>query len=102
MPFIIYADLECITKKIDGCKNNPENSSATKVCEHIPSGFPVSTISLFRSMENNHDVYRGQAYMKMFCEFLREHAVKTINFKIKKMKLLWKEQQESYENVQIC
>ena len=38
-PFIIYADLECIIKKIDGCKNNPENSSTTKVSEHIPSGF---------------------------------------------------------------
>ena len=23
-PFIIYVDLECIIKKIDGCKNNPE------------------------------------------------------------------------------
>ena len=22
--FIIYADLECLTEKIDGCKNNPE------------------------------------------------------------------------------
>ena len=26
-PFIIYADLECIIEKIDGCKNNLENSS---------------------------------------------------------------------------
>ena len=26
-PFIIYADLECIIEKIDGYKNNPENSS---------------------------------------------------------------------------
>ena len=25
--FIIYADLECIIEKIDGYKNNPENSS---------------------------------------------------------------------------
>ena len=24
-PFIIYADLECIIEKIDGCKNDPEN-----------------------------------------------------------------------------
>ena len=24
-PFIIYADLEWITEKIDECKNNPEN-----------------------------------------------------------------------------
>ena len=38
-PFIIYADLECIIKKIDGCKNNPENSSTKNVSEHISSGF---------------------------------------------------------------
>ena len=24
-PFITYADLKCITEKIDGCKNNPKN-----------------------------------------------------------------------------
>ena len=35
-------------RKIDGCKNNPENSSATKVCEHIPSGFSMSIISSFK------------------------------------------------------
>ena len=35
-PFIIYADLECIIEKIDGCKNNPENSSTAKVSNHIP------------------------------------------------------------------
>ena len=26
-------------RKIDGCKNNPENSSTTKVREDIPSGY---------------------------------------------------------------
>ena len=36
-PFIIYADLECTIEKIDGCKNNPESSSKTKVSEYIPS-----------------------------------------------------------------
>ena len=29
VPFSIYADLECIIEKIDGCKNNSENSSTT-------------------------------------------------------------------------
>ena len=29
-PFIIYTDLEWIIKKIDGCKNNPENLSTKK------------------------------------------------------------------------
>ena len=39
--------------------------------------------------------------MKKFWESLREHAMKMINFK-KSMKLLTKEQQESYENAKIC
>ena len=38
-PFIIYADLECIIEKTDGCKNNPENSSTTKVSEQIHQVF---------------------------------------------------------------
>ena len=38
-PFIIYADLECLTEKSDGCKNNPEKSSTTKVSEHNPPRF---------------------------------------------------------------
>ena len=79
-PFIIYADLECGIEKIDGCKNNPENSSTRKTSEHIPSGFSMSTISLFRSIVNKHDVYRGIIFVKKFCESLREHAMKTINF----------------------
>ena len=34
-----------------------------------------------------HDVYRGKYCMKRFCESLREHAMKIINFKKKKMKI---------------
>ena len=33
--FTTYGDLECIIEKADGCKNYPENSSTTKVSEHI-------------------------------------------------------------------
>ena len=71
-PSFIYADLECIIENIDGCKNNPENPSTTKVSEHIPSSCSMSTISLLRSTQNKHYVYRGKDYMKIFCEFLRE------------------------------
>ena len=81
------------------CKNNPEKSSSTKANDHIPSGFSMSTISSLRSIENKHDVYRGKDCMKKFCEFVREHTMKIINFKKKKMELLTKEWQESYENL---
>ena len=58
-------------------------------------------ISSFRSRENKLDVYIVKDCMKKFCESLREHTLKTINFKKKKMKLLTKEQQKSYENAHI-
>ena len=47
-PFIIYADLECIIEKIQGCKNNPKNSFTTKVSKHIASGFSMPTVSSFK------------------------------------------------------
>ena len=65
-PLIISAELECIIKKIDGYKNNPENSSTTKVSKHILSGFSTSTISSFRSTENKHGVYREKIAWKSF------------------------------------
>ena len=88
--FLIHADLECITEKIDGYKNDPEKSFITKVTEYIPSVFSMSTISSLRSIENKHDVYRTKDCMNKFCEFLRERAMKITNFKKKKMKLLTK------------
>ena len=44
MPYIIYADIESLIKKIDGCANNPENSSTIKIGEHIPCRYSMSTI----------------------------------------------------------
>ena len=46
----------------------------------------MSTIFSFKTIENKHGVYRGKDCMK-FCESLREHAMKKINF-FKKMKFL--------------
>ena len=46
---------------IDGCKNNPENSSAANVGKCITSGFIISS---FKSVENNHDLYRDEDCMK--------------------------------------
>ena len=57
----------------------------------------MSKILSFKGIENKHDVYRGKDCMKKFCESLREHAMETINFKKKKLKLLTNEQQKSYQ-----
>ena len=62
----------------------------------------MSTRSSFKNIENKHGLFRGKDCMKKFCVSLREHKTKIINFKKKKMKLLTKEIQESYENAKIC
>ena len=46
VPFIIYVDLKCLIGKIDGCKRNPENSSTTIVCGHIPIRF-INVYNIF-------------------------------------------------------
>ena len=58
-PFIVYVDLECIKKDWF-----IYNLSTTKLRENIPSGFSISKISSFRSIENKHDAYRGNDCMK--------------------------------------
>ena len=88
-PFIIYTDLESLIVKIDGCIICiTEKLSTTKVSGHIPSGFPMSSKSSFKDIEDKHNVYRGKDSLKKFCESLREQAIKITNFKMKKMSLL--------------
>ena len=53
MPCIIYADIELLIRKIDGCENNPKKSSTTKIAEHIPCGYSMSTIWVFSHIEDN-------------------------------------------------
>ena len=62
-----------------GCENNLEVSSKRKFSEHIPSGFSMSIIALFRSIV----VYRGKDCIIFFFVFLREHAMKIISFQKK-------------------
>ena len=44
LPFIIYADLECLLEEINTCYNNPEESS-TKINKHTPSGYSILPIA---------------------------------------------------------
>ena len=92
VPYIVYADIESLIKKIYGCANNPENSSTTKIGEHIPCWHSMSTIWAFDSIENKHTLYRGEYCTKKFCTFLREHATNVINIEKKKIISLTKEE----------
>ena len=95
MPYIIYADIESSIKKTDGWANDSEKSLTTKICEHIPCGYSVSTTWSFGNIENKHTLYRGENCMKKFCTFLREHATNVIKFAKKMLPLTKKSQKHT-------
>ena len=44
---ILYRDLQSLIKRIDGCKNNSEKSSTTKIGDHTPGRYSMSIIWAF-------------------------------------------------------
>ena len=66
-PSIIYADLESLIKRINGCKYNFEKSSTATLGKHFPCEYSMPTNWTFHCIENKHDEYRGDDYMKKFC-----------------------------------
>ena len=54
MTYIIFADFECLIKKIDGCANNSKKSLATKTGNHILCRYSMLTIWEFDHIENKH------------------------------------------------
>ena len=65
-------------------QKNPENSSRTKIGEHIPFGYSLSTIWGFDHIEDKSTLYCGNDFMKNFCKSLRKHVKSIIDFQKKK------------------
>ena len=102
VPFIIYADLECILRKMSACQVNPTKSYTEKKAEHEPSGYSLVTYCSFDKSKNEIKYYRGEDCMKMFCKDLKDQAMKIINYEKKEMIPLTDKEKESYENQKIC
>ena len=102
LPFIIYADLECLLEKMDTCYNNPKESSTTEINKHTPSGYSLFTHCSFDKTKNKLDYYRGKDCIKKFGKDLREHATKIINHEKKKMIPLTIKEGIGFNKQKIC
>ena len=67
VPFIIYADLECILRKMSACQVNPIKSYTEKKAEHEASGYSRVTCSFDKS-KTECNYYRDQDYIEIFVE----------------------------------
>ena len=84
------------------CINNPNESSTTKKNKHTRSGYSIFTSCSFDESKNKLNYYRGNDCMKKFCEDLRTHATKIINYEKKKIIPLTTEEKINYNDQQIC
>ena len=102
LPFIIYADLECLLEKMSTCYNNPEESSTTEINKHMPSSYSLFTHCSFDKTKSKLDYYSGKDCMKKFCKDLRVHATKIINYEKKKMISLTIKEEMEHNKQKIC
>ena len=102
LPFVIYADLECLLEKMSTCINNPNESSTTKINKHTPSGYSIFTHCSFDKSKNKLNYYRGKDCMKKFSKDLREHASKIIDYEKKNMIPLTTEEKVYHNKQKIC
>ena len=101
VPFIIYADLECLLEKMSTCINNPNKSSTTKINKHTPSGYSIFTSCSFDESKNKLNYNRGKYCMKKFCKDLKKHATTIINHEKRKIIPLTKEE-TNYNDQKVC
>ena len=97
VPFTIYADLECLLKKVRPCQNNPESSYTEKKVKHKPSGYARLSICSFDDTKNRCYFYRGKDCIEKIFKDLKELGTEIINFEGKKMIPLTNKEIKSYE-----
>ena len=68
VPFIVYADLECLLKKVQSSQNNLENSYIEKNVKHKPSGYAWCSICSFDDTKNRRYFYRRKKTFENFCK----------------------------------
>ena len=102
LPFVIYADLECLLEKMSTCINNPNESSTTKINKHVPSGYSIFIHCSFDESKNKLNYYRKDDCMNKFCKDLRKHFTKIINYEKKKMIPLTTEEKIYHNKQKIC
>ncbi|GFS36674.1 uncharacterized protein NPIL_109911 [Nephila pilipes] len=103
IPFVVYADFECVTMKTDTCCPDPNFSFTNMYEKHVPIGF-----CYFISYQGGHYkdpvVYRGTVAPKCFIEKLEKDAIEIehIYKNPKPLLPLTESEKQLYDNAKNC
>ena len=108
VPFVVYADFECFTEKIDTCQPNDGKSFTNRYQKHKPSGFSY----LIKCFDDNLFSPKLVKYTaespddnipQLFIESLESDIKEIYNkFKIQKKMVMTREDVIDYEKATIC
>lgn len=103
--FVVYADFECLLKKIDNVENPTTDTFTVKKFEHIPCSFGYYIKCAYDDSLSKLEIYSGLDAPQKFVSKLEED-LKQIYFKYLKpiipMKPLSPSQNEEYLNATVC
>ena len=95
VPFMIYADLECLLIK----NKSDINPRIEEI--HIPSGYSIVTCYSFDKLKNTVNYYRGEDCMEQFSKTLGNIFIKLINYKQKAMIPLTDNEKVMHDNQKV-
>jgi len=71
-PYVVYADFECVLKKIHGCEPSPQASFTVKTEKHEPCGFAYIIVRSDGVLYGSFN-YRGEDAAFLFLNWLQQH-----------------------------
>ncbi|XP_035227568.1 uncharacterized protein LOC118199815 [Stegodyphus dumicola] len=103
VPYVIYADFECILVKLATCLPDPSRSSTTPVANHIASGYCYTIIGPNGEFYKAPVIYRGRdAVDHLLAALIREEENLTELLKTNEPMIFTKEDQAMYETATHC
>ena len=106
VPFVIYADFEAITEKIDSCSPPQHKSYTQSYQKHKPSGFGYKVVCHYDQKYSKPAViYRGENVIEKFIQHLfREvkDCQKIITERAKRRLVMTKKDEEDFQNAKKC
>ena len=106
VPFVIYADFEAITKKVQSCKPNDDISYTEAYQTHKDCGYGYKVVCCYDDKYSKPvKVYRGKNAVYRFLEEMLkevEHCKKVVKTKFNKPFIMTDEDEANFEVMNHC
>lgn len=103
VPFVVYADFECLLQRIDNCSPNPDHSYSQTLQKHDPCAFAYVVVDNNRKVVVSHELYRGEDCVEKFFDcMLKEYEEIRVKLKQKAPMIYGDNEKLKFQNSDTC